>query len=68
MIDRVNLADPDVEPTDEQLIGLSTRAFAGVARAHAVALERLRAQIAVERASLLGELATRRAAVSRESK
>lgn len=45
MADRVNLADPDVEPTDEQLMGLSKRAFAHVPQARAEALERLRAQI-----------------------
>jgi hypothetical protein len=29
MGDAINLADPDFEPTDEQLSGLSKRAFAG---------------------------------------
>jgi hypothetical protein len=50
MADRVNLSDPDVEPTDEQLIGLSKRAFADVPRARAEALQRLRAEIDVFRA------------------
>ena len=68
MIDRVNLADPDVEPTDAQLIGLSTRAFAGVARAREMALQRIRAEIAAARVSVLDDLAKRRAAVPRESK
>jgi hypothetical protein len=67
MIDRVNLADPDVEPTDAQLVGLSTRAFAGVARAHDLALQRLRADIAARRASVLQSLAERRGA-PREAK
>jgi hypothetical protein len=47
--DRVNLSDPDFEPTDEQLIGLSKRAFANVARDRAHALKLLRQQIAKQR-------------------
>ena len=46
MSDRINLADPDFEPTDEQLIGLSKRAFAGVPEANARALQKMRAEIA----------------------
>ena len=60
-----NLADPDVEPTDEQLIGLSTRAFEGVRRSQEAALERLHGQIDAERAIVLRELAKRRARGSR---
>ena len=36
-----NLADPDFEPTDEQLQELSRRAFAGVAEARQAALTTL---------------------------
>lgn len=42
-----NLADPDFEPTDEQLQELARRAFAGVAEAHARALKALHERIAV---------------------
>jgi hypothetical protein len=56
MNDRPNLADPSFEPTDEQLIGLSARAFANVARKHQVALEQLRAKIAEGRRTILREL------------
>jgi hypothetical protein len=45
----VNLADPDFEPTDEQLIGLSKRAFANVAHDRAQALKLLRQQISEQR-------------------
>ncbi len=60
MVDRVNLADPDVEPSDAQLAGLSARAFAGVGRAHELALERIRSEIAAARQTVLRELAERR--------
>jgi hypothetical protein len=46
MSERINLADPSFEPTDEQLVGLAKRAFAGVAAAHDRAMARLRSQIA----------------------
>lgn len=46
---RINLADPDFEPTDEQLMGLSVRAFAGVAKAREHALAKLRADISAAR-------------------
>jgi len=57
--ERINLADPDFEPTDEQLRGLSQRAFAGVREAHQESLRRLREEIArlrEERVHLLGQL------------
>jgi hypothetical protein len=54
--ERVNLADPEFEPTDEQLIELSVRAFSGVRQAHEKALERLRAEIAKTGAAALREL------------
>jgi len=62
MIDRVNLADPEAEPSDAQLAGLSARAFAGVSRARELALERLRSEIVAARQSVLAELAAREAA------
>ncbi len=62
MIDRVNLADPEAEPSDAQLAGLSARAFAGVSRARDLALERLRSEIVAARVSVLAELAAREAA------
>lgn len=53
MVDRVNLADPDCEPTDAQLVELGARAFRGVRSAHEAALRRLRAEIARTRAEAL---------------
>lgn len=40
--DRVNLSDPGVEPTDEQLDGLMRRAFANVEQAHQARLAQRR--------------------------
>ncbi len=68
MSDQINLADPDVEPTDAQLIGLSTRAFAGVTEAHEQALQRIRAKIVAERSIVLRDLTERRAAGPRDPK
>ena len=59
MKDEVNLMDPECEPTDEQLIGLSQRAFAGVGAAHDAALARLREQIRATSAQVLAELRAR---------
>ncbi|HVH41214.1 MAG TPA: hypothetical protein VM925_02690 [Labilithrix sp.] len=56
MVPPGNLADPDFEPTDEDLIGLSRRAFAGVRDEHEKALEKLRADIESARAELLRRL------------
>ena len=56
----INLADPEFEPTDEQLVGLSVRAFAGVRAAHDAALARLRAQISEARDETLRAFAGRR--------
>lgn len=53
MADRIDLGDPDFEPTDAQLTGLSARAFAGVRTAHEEALRKLRARIAEQRAAVL---------------
>ncbi|WP_394834031.1 hypothetical protein LVJ94_46755 [Pendulispora rubella] len=44
--ERINLADPDFEPTDEQLRELSRRAFAGVREQHQAALKRIHQEIA----------------------
>jgi hypothetical protein len=51
----VNFADPEFEPTDEQLHQLSREAFADVARLHAEALVRLRQEIQVLRAQRLAQ-------------
>jgi hypothetical protein len=51
-----NLADPDFEPTDEDLVGLSKRAFAGVRSEHEESLRKLRAEIARQREAALQEL------------
>jgi hypothetical protein len=61
MGDAINLADPDFEPTDEQLIGLSKRAFAGVAAKYEAAFARLRAEIEVMQTQGLKDLAQRQA-------
>lgn len=58
----INLADPDFEPTDEQLIGLSKRAFAGVNDRHAAALAKMRAEIDATRGQVMKDLAARQAA------
>ena len=58
MADRTNLADPDREPTDEELTLLSREAFAGVPRANELALRTLREQIAEESKRVLERLAT----------
>ena len=42
----INLADPDFEPSDEDLTGLMTRAFAGVREAKERNLVDMRARIA----------------------
>ncbi len=52
----INLADPAFEPTDEQLAGLTARAFAGVRAAHERALVKLRGDIAVARDEALKAL------------
>ncbi len=56
MSEPVNLADPSFEPTDEQLAGLMTRAFAGVRGAHEQAMAKLRAEIAAARVVALERL------------
>jgi hypothetical protein len=54
-----NLADPAFEPTDEDLIGLSKRAFAHVRKTHEESLRRLRAEIAAAREAALDRLRRR---------
>ncbi|HTJ46412.1 MAG TPA: hypothetical protein VL463_30110 [Kofleriaceae bacterium] len=48
-----NLADPSVEPTDEELQGLSRDAFANVKAENAAARQRVRARIVELRAESL---------------
>jgi hypothetical protein len=65
MGDAINLADPSFEPTDEQLIGLSKRAFAGVKAKHDAVLAKLRTEIDVMSAKVLKDLAERQIARSK---
>lgn len=51
----IHLADPAVEPTDEQLAGLMHRAFAGLAEARTQSLRELQAEIAAASALRLRE-------------
>ena len=62
MGDRPNLADPECEPTDEQLEGLTARALARVRVEHEQSLQKLRSEIAEARETVLGALAQRKAA------
>lgn len=57
MGDGINLADPSCEPSDAELQGLSSRAFANVRAAHAARMEGLRKAIEAERANVLRWLA-----------
>jgi hypothetical protein len=59
MVERINLADPSFEPTDQQLTELSSRAFSRTARSHELALEKLRADIAKASAAVLDALEAR---------
>lgn len=58
MPNEVNFADPDFEPTDEQLRQLSREAFADVEARQQDALARLRRDIAALRAEALAYTAT----------
>ena len=51
-----NLADPDYEPSDDELAGLTKRAFAGVKEAERLRLEKLRGDIARAREEALARL------------
>ena len=53
MSQRINLADPDFEPSDEQIREFMARASADVAARRAAADERLRTQIAAARTEAL---------------
>jgi hypothetical protein len=59
MGDSINLMDPECEPTDEQLMGLSRRAFAGVAAEHDAALAKLWQQIRIDADKVLADLRAR---------
>jgi hypothetical protein len=59
MNDVVDLANSEVEPTDEQLQGLATRAFQGVKSAREAALIRVREEIARVAESVLRDLEQR---------
>ena len=54
--DRVNLSDPDAEPTDAQLEGLMKRAFAGVGEQDERLLAERRAAARAQTATLRAEL------------
>ena len=59
MSESTNLMDPEFEPSDEQLQGLSKRAFAGVVAEHDAALARLWEQIRVDAEQVLADLRAR---------
>jgi hypothetical protein len=61
----IHLADPDFEPTDEQLMELSKRAFADVTQRHEASLARLRAEIVERSAQVLREFEAREAGRSK---
>lgn len=52
----MNLADPDWEPSDAQLVGLSSRAFASVRPSQVEMLRKLRGEIEVARVRALRRL------------
>ncbi|MFO0569381.1 MAG: hypothetical protein U0263_27225 [Polyangiaceae bacterium] len=56
MTERVDLADPSCEPSDEALQGLAARAFAGVKEAHEKRLAALWEDIDRRRRSVLSAL------------
>jgi hypothetical protein len=58
--DPKRFADPGFEPTDEDLIGLSKRAFAHVRIDHENSLRKLRVDIAAARKAALERLRLRR--------
>ncbi len=51
-----NLADPDFEPTDEQLLELSRRAFAHIREENELRLQKMRERIQKGRVELLRQL------------
>lgn len=56
---QLNLADPECEPTDEELIGLAHRAFAGLREAAAHRAASLRNELAEARTEALARFAAR---------
>lgn len=64
MSDRVNLADPAYEPSDEDLTGLMHEAFAGLREAREQSLVEMRARIAVLQREARVEFNARRRAAS----
>jgi hypothetical protein len=50
MMEKINLADPNFEPTDEQLMQLSREAFAGIQKTTEENNQQLRTRIAHARA------------------
>jgi hypothetical protein len=53
---KVDLADPDFEPSDEELQELSRRAFQGAGERYAVALKKLAADIDSSRKEVLARV------------
>lgn len=51
-----NLADPEYEPTDEELSELVRRAFSDVASSNEAALRKVHAEIAALRVTLMQQL------------
>lgn len=56
VVEPKRLADPTFEPTDEDLIGLSKRAFAHLGEAREASLRKLRVEIAAARKASLERL------------
>ncbi|NJK44770.1 MAG: hypothetical protein HC933_11215 [Pleurocapsa sp. SU_196_0] len=56
MAEKINLADPEFEPTDEQLVRLSKQAFSGIKAATEEHRKQLRARIAMARAEAFRQL------------
>ena len=67
MSNAINLADPAVEPTDEDLCRLSREAFADVAVRHRETLVRLRERVASLRIDALAHAAALRAQALRSA-
>lgn len=59
MARKVELSNPDFEPTDEELQELSRRAFAGVAERYAEALAKLEREIERGRQEVLARVEAR---------
>lgn len=62
----INLADPDFEPTGQELQALSHRAFEDVAARSAVALKKMEEAIEVRRREILAHVNTVLASAARE--